>query len=175
MGENLIVIGRVSKPHGVKGEIRIEYFNPENPHFFSRYQKIFIQGDKGSPRLYRLSKVRPHKQFILVHLEGIRNKEEAEKLRGHLVLVHPSELPPLEEDEYYWHEIIGMRVVTEQGGDVGKVTEILHTGSNDVYVVKKGKKEFLIPATKDVVITIERDTRTMVIRPLKGLLEEDDL
>ncbi|OGP55812.1 MAG: 16S rRNA processing protein RimM [Deltaproteobacteria bacterium RBG_13_52_11] len=175
MGENLIVIGRISRPHGVKGEIRIEYFNPEDPHFFSRYQMIFIQGDQGSPQPYRPIKIRPHKHYILVTLEGIRNKEEAERLRGNLVLVDPAGLPPLEEDEYYWHEILGMRVVTEQGGDVGKITDILHTGSNDVYVVNKGKKEFLIPAIKDVIIAVERDTRTMVIRPLKGLLEEDDL
>ncbi len=175
MGENLIVIGRVSRPHGVNGEIRIEYFNPENLHLFSRYQTIFIQGDKGSPRRYRPIKVRPQKKFILVQLEGILTKEAAEELRGRQVLVNSSALPPLEEDEYYCHEITGMRVVTEQGDDVGLITEIVHTGSNDVYVVKKGKKESLIPAIEDVVIAIKRDARTMVIRPLKGLLEEDDL
>jgi 16S rRNA processing protein RimM len=175
VGDNFIVIGRVARPHGVKGEIRIEYFNPDDPHVFSHYQVIFIQGDKGGPRPYRPLKLRPHKRFILAQLEGIRNKEEAAMLRGNLVLVDSAALLPLEDDEYYWHEILGMRVVTEQGGDVGEVTEIFPTGSNDVYIVRKGKKEFLIPAIKEVIITIERDTRTMVIRPLKGLLEKDDL
>jgi 16S rRNA processing protein RimM len=175
VGENLIVIGRVSRPHGVKGEIRIEYFNPEDPSLFSRYEMLYIQGDQGSPRSYRPIKVRLHKQFILAQLEGIRNKEEAERLSGSLVLVDPERLPSLEEDEYYWYEILGMRVVTEQGHEMGEVTQILQTGSNDVYVVRKGSKEFLIPAIKEVIIAIERETRTMVIRPREGLFEEDDL
>ena len=175
MGENFIVIGRVSKPHGLHGEIRIEYFNLEDPHLFSRYQMIFLKGDEGNPQPYRPLTVRPHKNFILAHLEGIRTKEEAEQLRGQAVLIDSAELPPLEQDEYYWQDILGMRVVTEKGEDVGKVTEILPTGSNDVYVVQKGEKEFLIPATKDVIIAIDTAVRTMVIRPLKGLLQEDDL
>jgi 16S rRNA processing protein RimM len=175
VGENFIVIGRVSKPHGVKGEIRIEYFNPEDPRHFSHYQMIFLQGDEGDPQAYRPISVRPHKHFILAQLEGIRTREEAEQLRGKVVLIDPAELPPLEEDEYYWHDILGMRVVTEKGEDVGKVMEIVPTGSNDVYVVRKGEQEFLIPATKDVIMSIETEARTMVIRPLEGLLQEDDL
>jgi 16S rRNA processing protein RimM len=175
VGENRIVIGKVSRPHGMKGEIRIEYFNPENPHFFSRYQMIFIQGDKGSPQPYRPIAVRPHKKFILALLEGVGTREEAEQLKGKAVLVDSADLPPLDEDEYYWHEILGMQVVTEEGGNVGKITEILPTGSNDVYVVREGKKESLIPAIKDVIISIDKKARTIVIRPFEGLLKEDDL
>jgi 16S rRNA processing protein RimM len=173
--ENRIVIGRVSRPHGMKGEIRIEYFNPEDPNFFSRYQMIFIQGDKESPRPYRPIAVRPHKKFVLAQLEGVRTREEAEQLKGKVVLVDAAELPPLDADEYYWHEILGMRVVTENGGDVGKITEIVPTGSNDVYVVREGEKESLIPAIKDVILSIDKKARTIIIRPFEGLLKEDDL
>jgi 16S rRNA processing protein RimM len=175
VGEDFIAIGRVSKPHGVKGEIRIEYFNPEDPRLFSHYQVIFLQGDEGNLQAYRPISVRPRKKFILAQLEGIRTREEAEQLRGKVVLIDAAELPPLEEGEYYWYDILGMRVVTEKGEDVGEVTEIVPTGSNDVYVVRKGEKEFLIPATKDVIIAIDTAERTMVIRPLEGLLQEDDL
>jgi 16S rRNA processing protein RimM len=175
VGENRIVIGRVSRPHGMKGEIRIEYFNPEDPNFFSRYQMIFIQGDKESPRPYRPIAVRPHKKFVLAQLEGVRTREEAEQLKGKVVLVDAAELPPLDADEYYWHEILGMRVVTENGGDVGKITEIVPTGSNDVYVVREGEKESLIPAIKDVILSIDKKARTIIIRPFEGLLKEDDL
>jgi 16S rRNA processing protein RimM len=175
VGENRIVIGRVSRPHGSKGEIRIEYFNAEDPQFFSRYQMIFIQGDEGGPRAYRLLAVRPHKKFILALLEGIRTRAEAEQLKGKSVLVDAAELPALDADEYYWHEILDMRVVTEDGGNVGRIAEIFPTGSNDVYVVREGEKEFLVPALKEVIISIDKKARTMVIRPLKGLLKEDDL
>jgi 16S rRNA processing protein RimM len=172
VGENRIVIGRVSRPHGTQGEIRIEYFNPDDLQFFSRYQMIFLQGDKGSPQPYRPIAVRPHKKFILALLEGIRTRAEAEQLRGRVVLVDAAELPPLDADEYYWHDILGMRVVTEDGGNVGTITEIFPTRSNDVYVVREGEREVLIPAIKEVVVSIDTKARTMVIRPL---LDEDDL
>jgi 16S rRNA processing protein RimM len=172
VGESRIVIGRVSRPHGTKGEIRIEYFNPEDPQFFSRYQMIFIQGDEGGPQAYRPIAVRPHKKFVLALLEGIRTRAEAEQLRGKSVLVDAAELPSLDVDEYYWHDILGMRVVTEDGRNVGTITEIFPTGSNDVYVVREGEKEVLIPALKEVIISIDKKARTMVVHPL---LEDDDL
>jgi 16S rRNA processing protein RimM len=175
VGENRIVIGRVSGPHGIHGEIRIEYFNPDDPQFFSRYQMIFLQGDRGSAQPYRLRAARPHKKFILALLEGVRTRAEAEQLRGTMVLVDPAVLPPLNADEYYWHEILGMRVVTEDGGNVGTITEIFPTGSNDVYVVQEGDREVLIPALKEVVISIDKKARTMVIHPPEGLFQEDDL
>jgi 16S rRNA processing protein RimM len=172
VGENRIVIGRVSRPHGIQGEIKIEYFNPDDPQFFSRYQMIFLQGDKGGPQPYRPLAVRPHKKFILALLEGVQSRAEAEQLRGKVVLVDAAELPPLDADEYYWQDILGMRVVTEDGGNVGTVTEIFPTRSNDVYVVREGEREVLIPAIKEVVVSIDTKARTMVIRPL---LDEDDL
>jgi len=174
VGEDFIVIGRISKPHGVKGEISIEYFNPEDPQLFSHYHMIFLQGDEGSLSPYRVLSVRPHKRFILAQLEGIRTGAEAEQLRGKKVLVDPRELPPLEADEYYWKDILGMRVVSETGKDVGTVREIVPTGSNDVYVIQKGAQEFLIPATKDVIMSIDVKARTMIIRPLEGLLQQEN-
>jgi 16S rRNA processing protein RimM len=107
-------------------------------------------------------------------LEGIQTRAAAEQLRGKMVLIDPAELPPLEEDEYYWKDILGMRVVSEKGEDVGMIKEIFPTGSNDVYVVQKGAREFLIPATKDIIMSIDIKTRTMVIHPLEGLLQQED-
>jgi len=91
------------------------------------------------------------------------------------VLIDPADLPPLEADEYYWQDILGMRVVSETGEDVGTIKEIVPTGSNDVYVVQKGAQEFLIPATKDVIMSIDIEAHTMVIHPLEGLVQKDDL
>ena len=142
---------------------------------FSHYQTIFLQGDEKSLHPYRLLTVRPHKKFILAQLEGIQSRAEAEQLRGKVVLIDPAELPPLKEDEYYWQDILGMRVVSEKGEDVGTIKEIVPTGSNDVYVVQKGAQEFLIPATKDVIMNIDIQARTMIIRPLEGLVQEDDI
>ena len=175
MGEKLIVIGRVSRPHGLTGEVVIEYFNRDDLADFSRYHTIFIQGDAGTPQPYQLAQARPHKESILARLEGIRTKDEAAQLRGKRVLVDTVALPPLPEGEYYEYEILGMRVVTEQGTVVGEITDIFPTGSNDVYVVQEGEKEFLIPALKEVIISIDKKDRSMVIRPFEGLLSSNDL
>lgn len=174
MRRGLIVIGRVSRPHGVKGEIRIEYFNP-GLHFFSQYSSIVLQGEAGDLRSCQVIVSRPHKKAVIVTLEGVRTREEAEKLRGDWVLVDTDELPATEEDEYYWYEIVGMQVFTEAGRYIGEVEQIVPTGSNDVYVVRREEKEFLIPATKHVVVDIDRETNKIVIHPLEGLLQDNDL
>lgn len=169
-----MVIGRVLAPHGIKGEVRIDYYNPDDPHLFARYRNILIQGDEGVTA-FRLIAARPHKGMIIARLEGISTRDQAEQMRGKMVAVSTAELPSLPEDEYYWHEVIGMRVLTQQGEHLGEIIGILRTGSNDVYAMRCGKKEILIPAIKGVITSVDRMARTMVIRPPDGLFEEDDL
>jgi len=174
VGQDLIVIGRVVKPHGVKGEIKIEYFNP-GLHVFSEYEIVYLQDEARDPQPYRVISARPHKRSVVVGLEGVAGRDDAERRKGQWVLVRAEQLPPTEEDEYYCHEIVGMRVFTQQGLYLGVVEDIIATGSNDVYAVRKGEQELLIPAIKPVIIGIDRDANTIIIRPMEGLLDEDDL
>ncbi len=173
MAEGYIVIGRVSRPHGTRGEVRVEYFNRGDPQTFACYKQIYLRGPEGELCTYRLSTCRPHKGFVLVKLEGINSRGEAEKLRGKDVLVDRDALPQLAPDEYYWQDLLGMRVVTEQGVEVGWLQEIFPTGSNDVYVVRKGDKEWLIPAIKRVIRVVDKVSRTIVIHPVEGLFTDD--
>ena len=169
MSEDLILIGKVIKPHGVKGELRIEYFNPEEPSFFSNYREILLRDERGVLRPFRLLKVRPHKRFLLVKLEGLRSREEASRWKGGEVLVRRDELPPLGEDEYYWQDILGMEVFSKEGKYLGEVKEILRTGSNDVYVVRKDRKEMLLPALKEVILEVDCKEGRMVVNLIEGL------
>jgi 16S rRNA processing protein RimM len=172
--KDLVTIGRVSKPHGVKGEIRIEYFNP-GLHFFFHYDTLFLGFAQDDLIAYRCINSRMHKQSVLCFLEGVSTRDDAERLRGAWVMVEYDTLPPREEGEYYWHDILGMRVETKDGEYVGKVVQILATGSNDVYVVRREGEEFLIPALEGVVLKIEESTNTMIVVPLHGLGDDDDL
>ena len=172
-GEEYLVIGKVLKPHGVKGDLRVRYYNPEDPLFLSRYKRLYLKDERrGLLRPFKVLKVRPHKDLLIVSLEGLRDREDAERWRGSEVLVRREDLPPLEEDEYYWEEIIGLEVFTKEGESLGRVTSIWRTGGSDVYVVEGEKGEIMLPAIKQVVLEVDREGGRMVVELLEGLLEE---
>lgn len=106
---------------------------------------------------------------IFMDIDGIDDVNKAESLMGFYVLVRREHLEVLPEGEYYWHELIGMIIVTEDGEVLGKLTDIFSTGSNDVYVCTSDKGEMLIPAISDVVLQVDMPSHKMVIRILKGM------
>jgi 16S rRNA processing protein RimM len=114
---------------------------------------------------------RSHKNFDLLTFEGIENINEVEKFRDGILKVPESQLGNLPEGEYYYHEIIGCLVTTLEGEEIGKISEILSPGANDVWVIKgKGGKELLIPYIDDVVKKVDIKEKIILIEPLEGLL-----
>lgn len=115
---------------------------------------------------------RVHKSFDLLSFEGYDNINLVEKFKGAMLKVPESQLGELNEGEYYFHEIIGCTVVTEEGETVGTVSEILTPGANDVWVVKRNNgKEALIPYIEDIVKNVDVEAKIITIRPMEGLLE----
>jgi len=149
VASRLIVIGQVVKPFGVKGEVSIRPFT-ESIGTFQRSAVLFF-GDSS----YQVLRVRSHKGNVLALVEGIDTPERAEQLRGNLVRTHEENLPPKEEDEYYWFELIGMIVVTVEGKDLGRITGITPTGANDVIHVEGAYGEILLPMIEDVVVEVD--------------------
>ncbi|MFQ5861321.1 MAG: ribosome maturation factor RimM, partial [Dehalococcoidia bacterium] len=141
-----MVVGRVGRPQGVRGELRVQVLS-DSPQRFAVGGVLFIQG-----RPYRIERSFPHQEGRVVKLEGIESRNEAEKLRGQLLEVPEEAVPPLPQGQYYHYQILGMRVVTQEGEELGKVADILSTGSNDVYVVREegGWGELLGPALEGV-------------------------
>ncbi len=166
-----IIIGRVSGLHGIKGKLRIHYYNETRSDFLS-YRKVYLEDRDGHVQPYEIQEAKIHKKCISARLKGCEGIADAEKFIGASVLVKRENLPPLEEGEYYWFEIIGMDVVTDDGRLLGRVETILPTGSNDVYLVQGSGGEWLIPATEEVIVRVDRDKGQMVIHPIEGLLEE---
>jgi 16S rRNA processing protein RimM len=171
---DLVIVGRVARPHGVHGEIRIEYANP-NLHFFSHYQEIFVQVEREKPIRYRVLQSRVHKNRVLCKIEGVVTRDQAESLRDAQVLIHADSLPPTAEHEYYWRDVIGMSVYTETGRYVGEVSEILSTAGHDVYVIHGRGREYLVPAVEGWVQELRGQSYTMIVRTPDAFNENDDL
>jgi 16S rRNA processing protein RimM len=120
---------------------------------------------------YEILEARIHKKFISARLKGCEGIADAEKFIGATVLVKRENLPPLEEGEYYWFEIIGMDVVTDEGRTLGRVKSIIPSGSNDVFLVNGAEGDWLIPGTEEVIVRVDKEKGRMVIHPIEGLLE----
>ena len=165
--QRLVVIGRALKPFGIKGEIRVKPFTESLEAFHRSSDLIFDD----SP--HKVTRLREHKGNVLVSLEGMDTPEEAAKLTGALVKTNAENLPPKEEDEYYWFELIGMGVTAVDGRNLGTIIAITPTGANDVLHVEGPFGEVLLPMIDDVVIEVDTEKNHMVVDPLEGLIPDD--
>ena len=173
MRENLFPIGKVVKPHGVKGKVKVEYYGVDL-HKLSYYREIFIEDEKGNPEAYEILEAVPQPPRLILRLKGIQKIEEAEPLTGREILVQREAFLELGEREYYWVDLLGVEVETQEGKRIGKVKEIFPTGANDVYVVEGKRGEILLPATEEVIQSIDIKKRVMKVVRKEGLWEDED-
>jgi 16S rRNA processing protein RimM len=165
-----LAVGRVAGAHGIQGELKVEILTEDPPRFF-RLTRVYIgpEGDEPEPRA--LLGIRLHKGQALLTIEACQDRDAAQDLIGYLVQVPLEEAIPLDEGEYYEHQVVGLAVVTASGEPLGVVEEILYTGANDVYVVRAaGGGQILIPAIKGVVLGIDLDAGRIVVELPDGLL-----
>jgi 16S rRNA processing protein RimM len=172
--ENLLLMGEVIRPHGLEGLLRIKSYAQAEDSFL-RAETVLLQKGSVKPREYAVTSVRPHKNVHLMKLRGVDSLEEAERLKGARILIGKETLNSKSQDEYFWHELIGLEVYLIRGEYVGKIKYILPTGSNDIYVVQEGKKEVLIPAIYDVVQEIDLTKNRMIISDVEGLLDLNEV
>jgi len=169
--EGLIAVGRLTKPHGLRGElVFLPYVYDVEllPDLMQR--PVFLQ--HGSSRAqHMLTEWRVAHKRVLVRLQGCEDLPTAEAFREHEVLIPRHWFPPLPAGEYYWFEIEGLAVYGSDGRYLGTVVEIIYTGSNDVYVVRNGTEETLIPALRDVVHTIDLEHGEMRLFTAAGLCD----
>lgn len=165
-------VGKVVNTHGIRGEVRVI----SRTDFPEERYKIgstiyFFTNDKAAPLELTIKSHRLHKNFNLLTFTGYENVNEVEFMKGGLLKVPESYLGELSENEYYFHEIIGCKVVTIEGQELGEITEILTPGANDVWVIKgKDKKEILIPYIEEVVMKVDVKEKLVTIEPMEGLL-----
>jgi 16S rRNA processing protein RimM len=173
MEKDLLPIGRVVKPHGVKGKIKVDYFGEDLNHFHL-YREVFIKNRVGRFQAYEILEAVPQPPRFILRLKGIERIEEVEPLVGKEILIERRSLPDLKEGEYYWFDILGMVVETEKGKRIGRVKEIFPTGANDVYVVEGKRGEIFLPATGEVIQSIDIEKGRMKVTRMEGLWEKED-
>lgn len=167
-----LAVGLVVGPHGVRGELKVDLLT-DDPHRFRLLKRVFVGLEGEEPVPWPLMGYRLHRQRVLLRLKGCEDRATAETLRGCLVQVPLADAIPLEEGEYYEHQILGLSAWTVAGEYLGEVVEILYTGANDVYVIQgqdPGRKEILIPAIKGVVLEVDLAAGRLLIELPEGLL-----
>lgn len=166
-----LVIGRIVRAHGVRGEMRAAILT-QIPERFTWLERIYLSPDvdDSAPRDLPVESVRFHKKYVLLKLEGIDSRDDVEPLRGQWVLVPEEEAIALEEGEVFLFELEGLAVYTEEGEHLGRLFEVLETGANEVFVIHGERGEVLLPNTEEVVLEVDVDAGKMVVRLLPGLL-----
>ncbi len=166
--EKYISVGKITGVHGLHGNLKV-YSYSDSLDTYTSGCSVLLRDTAGAEKSYTVSGAKPYKKGVLLTLNGVAGIDAAEKLVGSELLVSKDLLPELEDDEFYWFEIIGMQVFTEAGDFLGTVKSIFPTGSNDVYVVKKKGVEILIPALESVILSIEPDRNSMTVDLPEGL------
>jgi 16S rRNA processing protein RimM len=167
--ETLIALGDIVNTHATHGEVRVRPFNPDTTTLVPGSTVVLRNGVQHQER--RIRTLRPHKNFLLVTLEGCDSMDAAEELIGWEICLPETDLPPAGPDEIYHYQLVGMTVRTTLGAEVGTVAEVLSLASNDVCVVRADGREHLIPLIADVVKEIDREQRRLIIEPMPGLLD----
>lgn len=163
-----IHVGRITKPHGLAGAVEVINFS-DNPNRFDPGNTFMLSPDVPAPPEVRIKSCFTKKGRFVIKFEGFDSREQAEALPGRELLI-PAEEARKPRDAFWIHDLIGCRVVTVSGRDIGVVEEVLETGGNDVYVVA-GEKKYYIPAVEQVVKDINIDESVIKIDPLPGLLD----
>ncbi|MDX2434540.1 MAG: ribosome maturation factor RimM [Desulfobacterales bacterium] len=169
--DDLGLIGEVVKPHGIRGEIKVFLYS-EQPENLQQYKKIVLQEPMGSgTETYNVIKSREQGKIAILQLEGVGTREGSEALQGSKIWVNKSNFPTLDSDEYYWHQLKGLVVMTETGQELGRVTKLFNTTAHDIMVVTGAGHEFMIPVQRDIIREIDVQGGKVIISPPPGLLE----
>ena len=160
-----VLLGRLLRPHGVRGELVLEP-EPGAEAELAEAETVYV-GEP--PQAVPLAGWRWHRDRLLIQLAGCDDRDGAEAYRGLTLAVPRTAQRPLPPGTYYWHQIIGLTAVTDLGETLGPITDILETGANDVYVVQSAGGEVLIPAAPGVVLKVDLEARQMIVHLLEGL------
>jgi 16S rRNA processing protein RimM len=163
-----LIVGEIVGPFGVAGEVKL-YPITDFPERLRRYRRLVLALPDGSRQEARVRRARPHKNVWLLKLQDVNTVEAAEALRGAQALVPAALAEPLPQGHFYLHEIMGLRVVTAAGEELGTVTDILRSPANDVYVAG----DLLIPAVKEMIERIDPAEGVIVVRSREALASEE--
>lgn len=167
--EQLLQVGVITQPHGVRGEVKV-FPTTDDPVRFKKLKKIIL--DTGKEKLdLEVEHVKFFKQFVIVKFKEFDNINDIERYKRCPLLVTRENAVSLEEDEYFVADMIGMKVITEDGTEFGTLSDVMETGANDVYVIdSKEHGEVLMPAIKECVLNVDMESGIITVHLMNGLI-----
>ena len=167
--EQLLQVGVITQPHGVRGEVKV-FPTTDDPVRFKKLKKVIL--DTGKEKLdLEVEHVKFFKQFVIVKFKEFDNINDIERYKRCTLLVTRENAVPLEEDEYFVADMIGMKVITEDGTEFGTLSDVMETGANDVYVIdSKEHGEVLMPAIKECVLNVDMESGIITVHLMNGLI-----
>lgn len=166
--KDFLLIGEIVGAHGINGTSKLHSYC-DALGLFEPGRCVLIATAEGRESSYQIDWIKPHTKTVLLSLKGVTNRNQAQALIGSSVYLDAAALPELEEGSYYWRDLIGMSVYTDENEYIGRLKSIVETGSNDVYVIEGEKKEILIPAVESVILTVDIKQKVMRVTLPAGL------
>lgn len=169
MNSDTVVVGKITTTHGLKGTVKVLPMT-ENKDRFYQIEKIMAELANGRQKFLTIKQISPFKEGFLIDFAEITDVNAAALLRGAYLQIPRSQALELEEGEYYIFEIIGAKVITDSGEELGTLTDVIETGANDVYEVQTPEgKEILIPVIPDCVLDVDTDNKIVKVHLLEGM------
>jgi 16S rRNA processing protein RimM len=167
--DELLLVGVIAGSFGIKGQVKLKSFT-DRPDHLSRKVRTLLVGKDQTP--YRLMRLFEHKPGLLIlSLDGVTTRDAADELRGAEVFIPANAAAPLDDDEYFLHDLDGLNVFNVDGTPIGTVKEVLVTGANEVLVItRSGQPDALVPMVREFVVELDVPGKRLVIRPIQGLL-----
>ncbi|MGN1266678.1 MAG: ribosome maturation factor RimM [Dorea sp.] len=167
--EQLLQVGVITQTHGVRGEVKV-FPTTDDPERFLDLKRVLLDTGKETIPL-EIQNVKFFKQFVILKFKGIDNINDIERYKRCPLMVTREDAVELEEDEFFIADMIGMKVVTEDGKTFGTLKDVMETGANDVYIIDSDEHgEVLVPAIKECIIDVNVEEQKMIIRLMDGLI-----
>lgn len=170
MDDSLIEIARIVKPLGIRGEVKI-FSLSRTPYNLEKYKTFHVVDQENHYDELTVEHFRVSSNSAVLKFVGFDSREEVEVYRDCALMIHNDQLPPMDEDEYLIRDLIGMEVISDEGEKLGNLEDVWELPANDVYQVKNGNQELLIPAIADIVLNIDLERRRIVVSLIEGLRE----
>ncbi len=172
MKAGFLLIGKVAKPHGLRGQIKVHSYAASQETFFAGRKVFLSRGEELQE--WVLSEAKVQARSLLLKLYGVEDRQQAERLAGFSVYLEEKDLKALLDGEYYWYQLIGSRVYNDRDQFLGIMEGILATPAHDIWVIRDREKEILFPAVEDVILSVNKIQREIRVRDLYDLSEGDD-
>lgn len=169
--ENTLRVGVISSTHGVRGEVKV-YPTTDDANRFKKLKTVILDKGRGEQMTLTIESVKFFKNMVILKFKEFNDINEIEKYKGHDLLIHRDQAVKLGKDENFIVDLIGLKVVTDEGQDFGIMKDVLQTGANDVYIIEgKNGKEYLFPAIKQCILDVDLENQVMTVHILDGLLD----